>query len=322
MNSVIVENFKEIAELEGIIGNLFKAKAYKNAINILEGLPFDISSTKELKNLAGFGPSLTKKVDEIIRTGKSSYIDELYRNEEIKPIKLLTSIPDVGVKKAKDLIKKNIRNIETLRSELENDKKLLTRSQKLGLKYYDDLKERISYSEIKTFDNILQSIHSEFEVIVAGSFRRNSFLPEDEKYKKTSGDVDVLLFHETVQDKSDISQKNILKEFVKKLKKTDIYVDYINNGNSKFTALIKLPDSPVRHLDIRLFPQNTKSFSILHFTGSANNNKNMRNIAIKKGYSLSEYGLTNLETEELVHCNTEEEIYNYLDMKYLEPHLR
>ena len=222
MNSVIVENFKEIAELEGIIGNLFKAKAYKNAINILEGLPFDISSTKELKNLAGFGPSLTKKVDEIIRTGKSSYIDELYRNEEIKPIKLLTSIPDVGVKKAKDLIKKNIRNIETLRSELENDKKLLTRSQKLGLKYYDDLKERISYSEIKTFDNILQSIHSEFEVIVAGSFRRNSFLPEDEKYKKTSGDVDVLLFHETVQDKSDISQKNILKEFVKKLKKTDI----------------------------------------------------------------------------------------------------
>ena len=83
-----------------------------------------------------------------------------------------------------------------------------------------------------------------------------------------------------------------------------------------------MPDSPVRHLDIRLFPQNTKSFSILHFTGSANNNKNMRNIAIKKGYSLSEYGLTNLETEELVHCNTEEEIYNYLDMKYLEPHLR
>ena len=48
----------------------------------------------------------------------------------------------------------------------------------------------------------------------------------------------------------------------------------------------------------------------------------MRNIAIERGYSLSEYSMTNTETGEELTFNSEKEIFDKLGMKYCLPHDR
>ena len=61
---------------------------------------------------------------------------------------------------------------------------------------------------------------------------------------------------------------------------------------------------------------------MLYFTGSGNFNKVMRADALKKGYTINEYGIYKLKgktEKELIKTETEEDIFKIIDMEYLEP---
>jgi len=98
------------------------------------------------------------------------------------------------------------------------------------------------------------------------------------------------------------------------------------------------PELPARRIDILIADPSYYYFALLYFTGSYNFNIYMRKIALTKGLSLSEYGFkpatgaaaatgvgvaTNkniIDTSDTI--NSEEDIFKYLGMTYVEPHRR
>jgi len=105
---------------------------------------------------------------------------------------------------------------------------------------------------------------------------------------------------------------------------------------SSFEGVTGAEASPrYRRLDLRLVPYESYVCSMLYFTGSDEHNKEMRNVAIAKGYKLSEYGLFEVskgadgngadgkEVERAVSgLHSEQEVFHTLGMPYKEPHER
>jgi len=73
-------------------------------------------------------------------------------------------------------------------------------------------------------------------------------------------------------------------------------------------------------VDLRVVPENSYGAALNYFTGSKDHNVALREIAIKKGYKLNEYGL--FKGKKQIAGLTEEEIYKTLGMDYIEPEMR
>ena len=99
-------------------------------------------------------------------------------------------------------------------------------------------------------------------------------------------------------------------------------------GKNKFMGICKLsPELPARRIDILIADPSYYYFALLYFTGSYTFNIYMRKIALQKGLSLSEYGFKDIkDTKNIIDTtniiNSEEDIFKYLDMTYVEPHKR
>ncbi len=75
-------------------------------------------------------------------------------------------------------------------------------------------------------------------------------------------------------------------------------------------------------VDVRLLPRASYGAALQYFTGSKHHNVALRQRAIKRGLALSEYALLRLEDNKIVASETEEAIYNALDLTYIPPELR
>jgi DNA polymerase (family 10) len=75
-------------------------------------------------------------------------------------------------------------------------------------------------------------------------------------------------------------------------------------------------------VDVRLLPPDSFGAALQYFTGSKNHNVQLRQRALKQGYTLNEYGLARLEDNKIVASKTEEEIYKKLGLAFIAPELR
>jgi DNA polymerase (family 10) len=75
-------------------------------------------------------------------------------------------------------------------------------------------------------------------------------------------------------------------------------------------------------VDVRLLPRASYGAALQYFTGSKHHNVALRQRAIKRGLTLSEYALLRLEDNTIVAAATEDQIYNALDLDYIPPELR
>ena len=90
---------------------------------------------------------------------------------------------------------------------------------------------------------------------------------------------------------------------------------------TKYMGFSKYKDNYVRRIDIRFVTNDSFPSALLYFTGSGEFNVKMRNIAKEKGYKLSEYGLFDKD-ENKVKLKSEEAIFKFLGMEYVEPENR
>jgi DNA polymerase beta len=190
----------------------------------------------------------------------------------------------------------------------------LNEKQKIGLKYYDDMNLRIPITEgrkhFKIVDKILKSLDKDIEFEFVGSYRRKN---------KDMGDIDILIKNK---------QGLVLKDIIKQLEGSGYIIEKLALGNNKFMGLCKLsPELPARRIDILIADPSHYYFALLYFTGSYSFNIYMRKIALKKGLSLSEYGFKDIsnskiiiDTSDIIH--SEEDIFKYLEMTYVEPSKR
>jgi DNA polymerase (family 10) len=74
--------------------------------------------------------------------------------------------------------------------------------------------------------------------------------------------------------------------------------------------------------DLRVVPPECYGNVLQHFTGSKDHNIALREEAQRRGLSISEYGVTDVESEQVVTHATEEELYDYLGYTYIPAELR
>lgn len=332
MNTTIINEFEKlIYNTDRTTKNYkFKIISYKKVIGIIKQLDFEIVSSDQLKTIKGIGKSTIEKIDTIITNGglmfKSNSDNSDNSSLKIRQLKGLQKITGIGPKKAEQLLDNNITLEDLLKIDFNtNNSKLLdqlTHHQKCGVKYYHDIENRIPYSEITQIEiyikSILKNMDNKLGIVICGSYRRQC---------PTSGDIDILLYHEDIKLKNDLKNCNYLNSVLVELKKNGFIVDDLTNITcpTKYMGFCKI-NKYVRRIDIRFIPIKSLPFSLLYFTGSGEFNKQMRSYALTKNYSLNEYGITLTQDTHNTYANyeinTEKDIFNLLGMTYVEPMLR
>ena len=95
------------------------------------------------------------------------------------------------------------------------------------------------------------------------------------------------------------------------------------NGKTKYMGLCALNNSPyARRIDIRFIPMNCLASALIYFTGSWEFNVQMRQHCLRKGYTLSEYGLKKITTQEIIPFNTEKELFKFINYPFKTPEER
>ena len=292
----------------------FQARAYDTAQETIRGISGPIRSVEDVRGLEGIGAKIQQKIEEIISTGSLRAVTEAKRELPIEAFQGLLGVHGIGPVKAKELIDGGITTIEGLRKASEENSKLLTAAQKLGVKYYEDSQLRIPRAEMIEHENlILPGLSEEFEGTIVGSYRRGA---------ASSGDIDVLLTLPDAMSKKD--QGALFLQMIDLFKDVGYIVDTLSSGPTKFLGYSKLENHPVRRLDLLMIPKSEYACAILYFTGSQQFNVAFRSYALEKGYTLNEHELK--PTKEGVPAVpvfvTEQDIFTFLGLQYVEPTLR
>lgn len=302
---------KALGDYEKMNKESFKASSYYKALKGINSMDkeFTLDNISEIK---GVGKSIYEKIEIIINTGTHPNYEKI--TGERDPREDFMQIYGVGPGKAKELMNMGYDSIQSLR-ESPTLKEILNEKQLIGLKYYEDILTRIPYNEITEHEVLLKETLSSLfpgaELTIAGSYRRNS---------ETSGDIDILI-------KSDgkNSGKKIMSDFVDALYKKGYMSETLALGNKKFMGISKISSGITgRRVDIMVTTEKEYPFAILYFTGSADFNPKMRQKALDMGYSLNEYSLTDIKTKLDMDKEflEEKDIFDFLKMDYVEPHLR
>lgn len=315
-NAEVVRIFYEIAEMLDILGeNRFKSAAYRRVAKTVEVLPVTLreiyskGGVKALRGIPGVGEAIAEKIQQLVETGKLDYYEHL-KSKIPAEVGALMKVPGIGPRKIMRLSKElGIKNIAQLEKAAKQGK--IAKLKGFGEESEKDILDAIELSKIskgriplkeaekmaKPIITKLKKLKEAEAVETAGSLRRK---------KVTVGDIDILA--------SSRKPGKIIDTFVglKDVKKV------LGKGETKATVILK---SGVQ-ADLRVVPPESWGAALLYFIGSKNYNIELRKIAIKKGYKLSEYGLFDVKTGKMVAGKTELEVLKKLGQKYLKPEER
>lgn len=302
IKSKVIDILKILGNYEKNNGEGFKAAAYFRAVKHIYDL--DILTEESLLSIKGVGKGLCEKIMCIVNTGSCPAYDKIKDVKDVREDFLLIS--GVGPKKATELASKGFTSIESLRKE-PTLQELLNDKQLIGLKYYEDILERIPQSEIDLHNEYLQKVLKKLdptaEMTIAGSYRRRC---------KDSGDIDILLK----------GTPQLYKKFIQVLQKDKYLYETLAQGTKKYNGMCKMKGYlTFRRIDIMITKPAEYPFAILYFTGSKDFNTLMRQHALDKGYSMNEYSLKHVSDKSVVNheFKVEKDIFDYLEYSYVEP---
>ena len=311
-NREVAKIFNEIADLLELKGdNPFRIRAYRRAALNLEGLTKKIEEIahEELLNIPGIGRDLTGKMEEYLKTGSIQAYEEL-KHELPEGLSTLLSIPGLGPKTSKLLYDKlkitNIEELEKFASEhklagLPGIKEKTEENILKGIEMLKRGRERRPLGKVlPVAKDILGHLkkNAPVETIdLAGSLRR---------WKDTIKDIDILVTSDNPEE--------VMNVFV--------HLPHVNeilmHGPTKSTILT-LQNLQV---DLRVVERESYGAALVYFTGSKEHNIRLREMAIKKGLKLNEYGIFREKDNIRVGGKKEQDVYAILGLQYIPPELR
>lgn len=316
--------------VKALTANQFRLKQIKNVFNILKNYPnkITINNYMELKEINGIGKGTIDRIKEILLSGKllelGNFVDS--KKEKKKSIDDLESVVGIGHVHAIELYNKGITSVKQLKKKIKDGSIEVNEKIELGLKYYGKFEGNIPRKEIdkvyKIFKDIFKNLNKKLKpeeqyiFEFCGSYRRE---------KPVSGDIDILISKMGKLKEETNYLSNIIKLLKEPIKKNDdeplLIDDLTELGTTKYMGFGKYLDNPIRRIDIRFIPYQSYFSALLYFTGSAELNKKMRQIAKLKKLKLSEYGLFK-ENGDKININEERDVFNILEIEYLVPRLR
>ena len=303
----------EMAELlELHAENRFKIIAFSKAARAIESLPEDISLVcreKRLQSIPGVGKAIAQKVEEYLKTGRIEAHQELLAKTPPGLVKLL-QISGLGPKTVFMLHEKlNITNLEELETAAREHR--IRRLPRMGptretnilksIERYKKRSTRILYSTAEPIVNdilaYLRGMGGLEHITVAGSFRRA---------RETVGDIDILATAGRPEE--------IVAAFVRMPSVEEV----LAQGPTKASVIVQ----ETIQVDLRIVEHPSFGTVLQYFTGSKEHNVRLRQIALNRGYSLSEYSLTRLTDSRDLFYDREEDVYQALGLPYIAPELR
>ncbi len=297
----------------------FQIIAYQKAADALDASTAEIKNLiqeNSIENIPGIGPSIKQHLVELIKTGKVKHFETIM--EGIPPAVFpLLDVPTFGPKKSFKLVSHfKLHDPETVIDDLKkvaesgviaslegfgqksqediiqaltSYKNGLTKSVRMTLPYASELAEKIiSY---------MKQSKAVKEIYPLGSLRRR---------RDTIGDVDLAVSTDKAQE--------VIKHFISYPYKEQI----IEEGDVSAGLIV----SGGKHIDLMVMAPDKFGSLLQHFTGSKNHNVHLRELALKKGLSLSERGIKDLKTEKLETFTNEKDFYNYLGLDLIPPEIR
>ena len=305
---LILKELETMRQGDLIRGEKFSAIAYAKAMKGIKALPGDITSVDDVKNIAGIGAKIQAKVKEILETGSLKAAERTKKELNLDIYDALLKVHGIGPVAARKLVKEHgITSIADLRAKQH----LLNEVQKMGLKYYEDILERIPRAEMLLHEKILQScLPKDTTGIIVGSFRRQAV---------NSGDIDMLITFQS--DVPESKQKAAFLAYVNSLKSCGYIRDVLASGAKKCMAVVSLgSDNKCRRLDLLITPHEEFAYSILYFTGSDLFNVAFRAYALKQGYTLNEHEMKPTgDKSPPPTMKSEKDIFDFLGLKYIDP---
>jgi DNA polymerase (family 10) len=309
-NDEVAELFQEFADLLSITGEAaYKVRAYEKAARAIGGYSEDVSKLdlKGLRKIPNVGEAIAKKILDYQETGTIRQL-EAVRAKIPVGVRALTAIPTLGPKKA------------------------LVLYEELGISSVDELAEAIPAGRLeglkgfgaKTEENILHGIELmrraggrvlvdvamgvAEEIIEALSplAGRCEYAGSLRRCRETIGDVDILA---TADEPGPLMAAFVALPLVSEV---------IARGEKKTS----IRTTKGLQVDLRVVPAESWGAALQYFTGSKAHNIRTREIAVRAGLKLSEYGLFEVESGDLVVSATEEEVYERLGLPWVAPTLR
>lgn len=115
--------------------------AYTKASSALKRHPKKITSGEEASKVRGVGKSIAEKIDEFLKFGHMKKLEELSNDELVRTLQLFCSIWGVGPSTAKTWYSQGFRTLDDIKTKAK-----LSAQQAIGLKYFEDFKQRYNTS--------------------------------------------------------------------------------------------------------------------------------------------------------------------------------
>jgi DNA polymerase (family 10) len=311
-NQQIAKIFNEMGDILEIKGeNVFRIRAYRRAAQNMDGLAKDVSTLtqEELEAVPGIGKDLAAKIREYLETGKMAKHEQL-KQEIPAGVLALLRIPGLGPKKAKLFHEKlKVKSIDDLeeaikKGKLEGLPGIQKKTEENILKGIAQTKrgsERSPLGRVLPLaEDIMQRLRDSAPVDrieVAGSIRRR---------KENVRDVDIL----TTSKKPD----DVMEAFVNLPPVSRILMQ----GPTKSSVVTE----DGIQVDLRVVEEDSFGAALQYFTGSKQHNIKLREMAVRAGLKLNEYGAFKEPGGRKVGGKTEEEMYRALKLPYIPPELR
>ncbi|MEX0851375.1 MAG: DNA polymerase/3'-5' exonuclease PolX [Gaiellaceae bacterium] len=316
-NAELADQLDLLADISEILAEeSFKIIAYRRAATRIRETPgpvAELALAGRATDLPGIGKTIEQKVLEIVNDGE---MHALTRRRERVPVGVVDflRLPGVGPKTAARIwTELGVTTLDGLQAAAEEGR--LRDLSGLGAKSEEKILQALAAGVGRKAPGenrgllglglpAVQAVVAELSehpaaiaVSEAGSVRRR---------------------RETVRDLDLIATSSDAPALIAAFCEAPWVAEVVARGDTKATV----GGHQGLRFDLRVVPPECYGNVLQHFTGSKDHNVALREDAVRRGLSISEYGVTTVETGEVVTHASEEELYDYLGYTYIPPELR
>jgi DNA polymerase (family 10) len=314
-NADVADQFDLLADLLELEGaESFRVLAYRRAATRMRetsGSVAQLALDGKAKELQGIGKTIEEKIVQIVEIGE---IEALTKRKTGVPsdVVLFMRLPGLGPKTAARIWQElGISTLADLKAAAESER--LRALPGLGAKSEEKILKALAFQAANPDEGrrllgdglpavlavvaLLREHPAAVHVSEAGSVRRR---------KETFRDLDIIA---TATDPAELTA------FFTQL---DWVVDVVAHGDTKATVL----SNDGLRFDLRVVPPESYGNLLQHFTGSKDHNVALREDAVRRGLSISEYGVTSVETGDVFKTEDEDALYEWLGYQPIPPELR
>lgn len=315
-NGELAAALEEVADLLALRGDVvYKTVAYRRAAEAVAHHPASVAEAYRLGHpptLPGVGKTISDALAELSTSGRLALLDELH--QAIPPgVRDLLTVAGIGPKTARLVHERlGVTSIDELRSAAETGALrslpgLSERGERTILDGIAALERRSgrlrldrAERELLPLVAAIAALPGVARVVPAGSYRRR---------EETIGDIDLLI--ETDRAPGVLAEVMALP----------MVASVVAGGDRR--AAVRLQSGT--DVDLMTMPSVAAGSYLVHLTGSKEHNVRLRGRARERGWSLSELGFTPLDAggeAAPVAFATEDEVYRFLDLAFIDPELR